>query len=106
MKKLIILAALIVATFTLASVRPTQAEANVSAKFSKPPAIVYVGHWYYALGNTDYSVYVYQDDPTSVAKVSANGGSLVNAAGTYDPDTRVATLESSIVNFSHELSNP
>lgn len=106
MKKLIILVAMMVAMFTLANVQPTQAEAKSRTQFSKPPAIVYVGHWYYALGNTDYSVYVYQDDPASVAKVSANGGSLVNATGTYDPDTRVATLESSIVNFSHELSNP
>lgn len=54
-----------------------------------------------------YSVFVYDSDETKVAKVSVNNGaSTVDATGEYDPDTKVATVISSLLNFSGILTFP
>ena len=87
----------------------SNAVSPVTLKVSNSKRILpshYVGHWHDSTSGNDYSVYVYDDNPTVVARVSVNGNTPVSASGSYDPGTQIAKVTSSVVNFEAFLTFP
>lgn len=65
-----------------------------------------VGHWFDSTSGNTYTVYVFDDNPTVVARVSVNGNTPVSASGSYNPSTQIAQVISSVVNFEAFLTFP